>query len=67
MWLAFCKWVVERFDKGTGVNIINFMRVSWEADELENEMYGASTHTALRPVWRINETFQRAYNLQVQV
>jgi len=64
VWLAFCKWIVERFDKGKGVTIINFMNLSWEQDEHEQEMYGESADSALRPVWRMKESFERAYTLQ---
>jgi hypothetical protein len=64
VWLAFCKWIVERFDKGKGVNIINFMSLSWEPDEIEQEIYGEGVDRALRPVWRLNAAFERGYNLQ---
>ncbi len=64
VWLAFCKWIVERFDKGKGVNIINFIRLSWEQDEVEKEMYGNAADKVLRPVWRMSESFERAYNQQ---
>jgi hypothetical protein len=65
VWLAFCKWIVERFDKGKGVTIINFIRLSWQHDELEQEIYGTSADRALRPVWRLSESFERAYCLEV--
>jgi hypothetical protein len=127
VWLAFCKWIVERFDKGkgvchtvllqyaflmygvdslemlhmclatlltqqpfsasllsnpsqqpfsaclfcaplaSGVTIINFIRLSWEQDDLEKEIYGEAADRALRPVWRMTEGFERAYTLQVRV
>ena len=51
----------------TGVTIINFIRLSWEQDELEREMYGEAADRALRPVWRMTEGFERAYTLQVRV
>lgn len=64
VWLAFCKWIVERFDRAKGVNIINLMSLSWEPDELEEEIYGGGGGRALRPVWRLNAAFERGYNLQ---
>ena len=48
-----------------GVTIINFIRLSWERDELESQMYGEAADRALRPVWRMTEGFERAYTLQV--
>ncbi|MGB1600578.1 MAG: HU domain-containing protein, partial [Promethearchaeia archaeon] len=55
-WLAFCKWIVERFDKGKGVSIINFLRLSWQHDAIEQEIYGGTARTALKPVWRVAES-----------
>eukprot|EP00961_Rhodomonas_salina_P038978 523994-Rhodomonas_salina.1 len=33
VWLAFCKWIVERFERGKGVNVVYLMRLSWMRDE----------------------------------
>ena len=63
-WLAFCKWIVERFDKGKGVSIINFLRLSWQHDAIEQEIYGGTARTALKPVWRVAESFERAYGVE---
>ena len=49
----------------SGVTIINFIRLSWERDELESQMYGEAADRVLRPVWRMTEGFERAYTLQV--
>lgn len=58
---------VLSFSIDPGVTIINFIRLSWERDELEREMYGEAADRALRPVWRMTEGFERAYTLQVQL
>lgn len=58
---------VLSFSVDAGVTIINFIRLSWERDELERQMYGEAADMALRPVWRMTEGFERAYTLQVQL
>jgi hypothetical protein len=40
------------------------MSLSWEPDEIEQEIYGEGVDKALRPVWRLNAAFERGYNLQ---
>ncbi|KAJ1494838.1 hypothetical protein T484DRAFT_2016860 [Baffinella frigidus] len=66
VWLAYCKWIVERFDKGLGVNVTNFMRISWAEDELEEQMRGGGEDAdqVFKPAWRLAEGFEKAHGLQ---
>lgn len=64
VWLALCKWIVDLFDRGKGVNIITLMQLMWVPDEAEAEIYGGGGDVAvLRPVWRLSEGFEKSHRL----
>ena len=60
VWVAFCKWIVETFEKGRGVSIVYLMTLSWVRDPVEEAIYKGRV---LRPVWRMSESFEKAFSV----
>ena len=64
IWLAFCKWIIEIFEKGRGVSILHFMVLSWIPDIVQAETTIAHRdRKAYRPVWRMAQSFENAFHL----
>ncbi len=67
VWLALCKWIVEVFDKGKGVNIATLLQLTWMPDTVEEEMYGSQPDISVfRPVWRMSEGFEKAHGIGIK-
>ena len=64
IWLAFCKWIIELFEKGRGVSILNFMTLAWIPDQVKAETTVSQQEKKFfRPVWRMAQTFESAFHV----
>jgi hypothetical protein len=58
VWAALCRWIVESIEKGKGVSIPYFLRLSWRLEE------GIDTFPkSYKPVWSFSENFMHAHKL----
>jgi hypothetical protein len=58
VWAALCRWLVESMEKGKGVSIPYFIRLSWRLED------GIDTFPkTFKPVWSFSENFMHVHKL----
>jgi hypothetical protein len=65
IWLAFCKWVIDVFERGRGVSILNFITLAWIPDKVQEQttVTKQNDKKLFRPVWRMTQPFENSFHL----
>jgi hypothetical protein len=58
VWAALCRWIVESMEKGKGVSVPYFIRLSWRLEDGID-----SFPKTYKPVWNFSDNFMHAHKL----
>ena len=65
IWLAFCKWIIDVFERGRGLSILNFITIAWIPDKVQEQTTVSlqGSKKFFRPVWRMTQSFENSFHL----